>query len=169
MTTISLQPITPNNWVECLELTPTPEQQARSYVAPNVLSLAQAYAEPWWIPLAVYAETTMIGFILYGRWPAREYAPYWGHKPKPGIDYILRMMIDRRYQGQGYGKAALAALLERIKAQPGCQAIELDYDRANIAAARLYADYGFQPVEEDEDGEILARLVVGGSQRSSVG
>jgi diamine N-acetyltransferase len=163
MTTITLQPITPDNWVECIELTPTPEQQDHGYVAPNVLSLAQAYAEPWWIPLAVYAGTTMVGFVLYGRWPESGYAAYWGNKPKPGIDYILRMMIDRRYQGLGYGKAAFAALLERIRAQSGCQAIELDYDRANIVAARLYADYGFQPVEENEDGEILARFVVNDS------
>ena len=162
MTMITLQPITPCNWVDCIELTSTPEQQAHGYIAPNVLSLAQAYAEPWWIPLAIYAETTMVGFVLYGRWPESGYAAYWGHKPKPGIDYILRMMIDRRYQGQGYGKAALAVLLERIKAQPSCQAIELDYDRANIVAARLYAGYGFQPIEEDEDGEILARLVADG-------
>ena len=159
---ISLQPITPNNWIECIELAPTPEQQAHGYVAPNVLSLAQAYAEPWWIPLAIYAGTTMIGFVLYGRWPQSGYASYWGNKPKPGIDYILRMMIDGRYQGQGYGKASFAVLLERITAQPGCQAIELDYDRANIVAARLYAGYGFQPIEENKDGEILARFIVGG-------
>ena len=163
MTMITLQPITPYNWVQCIELTATPEQQAKGYIAPNVLSLAQAYAERWWIPLAIYAETTMIGFVLYGRWPESGYAAYWRHKPKPGIDYILRMMIDKRYQGQGYGKAAFAVLLERIKAQPGCQAIELDYDRANIVAARLYAGSGFQPIEEDEDGEILARLVVDGN------
>jgi diamine N-acetyltransferase len=69
-------------------------------------------------------------------------------------------MIDRRYQSQGYGKAALAALIERIKAQSGCRAIELDYDRDNIAASRLYTGCGFQPIEEYEDGEILARLAV---------
>lgn len=70
------------------------------------------------------------------------------------------MMVDSRYQGQGYGKAALAALVERIKAQGGCRAIELDYDRINVPAARLYTGCGFQPVEENEDGEILARLEV---------
>jgi diamine N-acetyltransferase len=161
MTTIALRPITPDNWVECMELTPTDDQQARGYVAPNVLSLAQAYAERWWRPLAVYADETMVGFVLYGRWPESGFsASLWGDQPKPGIDYILRMMIDKRYQGQGYGKAALAALIERIKAQPDCQAIELDYDRENIAAARLYTSCGFQPVEENEDGEILARLVI---------
>ena len=163
MTTITLRPITPDNWVECIELSPTSDQQVRGYIAPNVLSLAQAYAERWWTPLAVYAEATMVGFVLYGRWPESGFSTLWGDKPKPGIDYILRMMIDQRYQGQGYGRAALAALIERIKTQPGCRAIELDYDRDNIAAVRFYTGCGFQPIEENEAGEILARLVIDGS------
>ena len=158
MAMITLQPVTADNFVECIELTPTADQQARGYVASNVLSLAQAYVERWWIPLAVYADRTMIGFVLYGRWPDGGFAAFWGDKPEPGIDYILRMMIDSHYQGQGYGKAALTALIERIKMQPDCQAIELDYDRENTAAARLYTGCGFQPIKENEDGEILARL-----------
>lgn len=52
-----------------MELTPTAEQQARGYVASNVLSLAQAYAERWWTPLAIYAGETMVGVVLHGRWP----------------------------------------------------------------------------------------------------
>jgi diamine N-acetyltransferase len=163
MAMLTLQPITADNFVECIELTPTADQQAHGYVAPNVLSLAQAYVERWWIPLAVYADTTMIGFVLYGRWPAGGFAAFWGDKPKPGIDYILRMMIDRRYQGRGYGKAALTALIDLIKTQPGGQAIELDYDSENTAAARLYTGCGFQPIKEKENGEISARLVIGDS------
>ena len=163
MAMITLQPVTADNFVECIELTPTADQQARGYVAPNVLSIAQAYVERWWIPLAVYADRTMIGFVLYGRWPEGGFAAFWGDKPKPGIDYILRMMIDRHYQGQGYGKATLTALIERIKMQRDCLAIELDYDRENTAAARLYTGCGFQPVKENEDGEILARLVISDS------
>ena len=158
MAMITLQPVTDDNFVECIGLTPTADQQARGYVAPNVLSLAQAYVERWWIPLVIYADTTMIGFVLYGRWPQGGFAAFWGDKPKPGIDYILRMMIDRHHQGQGYGKAALTALIERIKMQADCLAIELDYDRENTAAARLYTGCGFQPIKENEDGEILARL-----------
>jgi diamine N-acetyltransferase len=160
MITVILRPITPDNWVECIKLAPTAEQQAHSYVASNVLSLAQAYAERWWTPLAVYADETMVGFVMYGRWPEGGFAAWWGDKPTPGIDYILRMMIDGRYQGQGYGKAALTTLIERIKMQPGCRAIELDYDRDNLAAARLYTGCGFLPIKENEDGEILARLTI---------
>jgi diamine N-acetyltransferase len=134
MAMITLRPVTDDNFAECIKLTPTVHQQERGYVAPNVLSLAQAYVERWCIPLAVYADTTMIGVVLYGRWPESGFAPFWGDKPKPGISYILRIMIDRRYQGQGYGKATLTALSERIKTQPDCLAIELDYDRENTAA-----------------------------------
>jgi diamine N-acetyltransferase len=162
MATISLRPVTSDNFVACIGLSLTSEQRARGYVAENVLSLAQAYVEPWWTPLAVYADETMVGFVMYGRWTQRAYSEMWGDKPKPGIDYILRMMVDGRYQGHGYGKAALAALVERIKAQGDCQAIELDYDRDNIAADRLYGGCGFRPIEENGDGEILARLEVGG-------
>lgn len=160
MPEITLRSITQENWVECIGLTPTADQRARHFVADNTLSLAQAYAERWWAPLAVYADETMVGFVLYGRWPVGGLSEIWGNKPKPGVDYILRMMIDERYQGRGYGKAALKALIERIKAQGDCRAIELDYDRDNVAAARLYIGLGFQPVEEDEDGEIMARLEV---------
>jgi diamine N-acetyltransferase len=163
MAMITFQPVTADNFVECIELTPTVDQQARGYVATNVLSLAQAYVERWWIPLAVYEAATIIGFVLYGRWPEGPFAARWGDKPKPGIDYILRIMIDRRYQGQGYGKATLTALIERIKMQPDCLAIELDYDRENTAAARLYTGCGFQLLKENEDGEILARLVISDS------
>jgi len=158
MVEIALRSITHENWLECIGLRPTPEQRARHYVADNTLSLAQAYAEPWWTPLAVYAGTTMVGFVMYGRWPHGIESELWGETLKPGIDYIARMMIDERYQGRGYATAALAEVIARIKAQGACQAIELDYDRDNTAADRLYTAHGFQILRENDIGEISARL-----------
>ncbi|MDQ4079025.1 MAG: GNAT family N-acetyltransferase [Chloroflexota bacterium] len=157
--TVTLRPITSENWVRCIELTPTPEQQARGFVAPNVLSLAQAYAEPWWIPYAIYADDTMVGLVMYGRWPESGIPAHHG-APEAGIDYVLRMMIDHRYQGRGYGRAAMELLITRIAAQPSSHAIELDYDEDNEAAARLYTGLGFRPVRQMPDGAILARLVL---------
>jgi hypothetical protein len=52
MPTVTLQPITSDNMLECTGLRPSAEQQKRGYVAENVFSLAQAYVEPWWTPLA---------------------------------------------------------------------------------------------------------------------
>ncbi len=159
---VTLCAITAENWLDCIRLKPSAEQMSRHYVADNTLSLAQAYAEPWWTPLAVYAGTTIVGFVMYGRWPHGVQSELWGETLKPGIDYIARMMIDERYQGRGFGTAALAEVIAKIKAQGECRAIELDYDRGNVAADRLYTGYGFQLLRENEFGEISARLEVTG-------
>ena len=132
-------------------------------MADNTLSLAQAYAETWWRPRAVCADTTMVGFVMYGRWPQGVQSGLWGDTFKPGIDYIARMMIDERHQGKGYATAALAEVIAQIKVQGACRAIELDYDRDNVAAGRLYTRYGFQLIRENDLGEISARLELGGS------
>ena len=155
--TITLRPITAENWVACIRLSATPEQQQRGYVAQNVSSLAQAYAERWWTPCAIYADETMVGFVMYGRWPESGIPAHHG-TPEAGVDYILRIMIDQAYQERGYGRAAMEAVIARITAQPNSRAIEIGYDRDNVAAARLYTSLGFREVAEEEGGEIEARL-----------
>lgn len=129
-TPISLQPITSTNWVTCIELRPTTYQQQRGFVASNVLSLAQAYIDRWWIPTAVYAQQIMVGFILYGCWPAAPITAEYGPR-KSGIHHVLRMVVDQRYQGQGYGYAAMHRLITDIRSQPDARAIELNYDVDN--------------------------------------
>jgi GNAT superfamily N-acetyltransferase len=156
---VTLRPVTAENWIQCVELRPTAEQIAHGYVEPNASSLAQAYAERWWTPLAIYAGDEMVGFVMYGRWPDQPLAPGWGKRER-GVHHILRMMIDGRHQQRGYGRAALRALLERIAEEPDAIAVELDYDLANQAAARLYETAGFKPTGVRSDGEIRARLAL---------
>jgi len=159
--TITLQPITAANWVTCIELAPTEAQQQRQFVATNVLSLAQAYAEPWWVPRAIYAGTTMVGFLLYGRWPAAGVPAHHG-SVEPGTDYILRFMVDGRYQGCGYGRAALEALITQLKADPHTWVIDVDYEPENTVAAHLYTSLGFRPTGtiDPMSGEMRARLFI---------
>jgi diamine N-acetyltransferase len=158
---ITLQPITGDNWIDCIALTPTEEQVRIGFVAPNSVSLAQAHYEPWWQPYGLYAtiegQMVMVGFAMYGRWPATG-IPAHHDEAKPGVDFILRFMIDQRYQGCGYGRAGLATLLAQIKAQPDVQAIEISYDVANLVMAQICTRAGFQPTGRISDGEIEARL-----------
>ena len=159
--TISLQPITHLNWITCINLQPTEEQQQRSFVWHNTGSLAQAYAERWWTPLASYADETMVGFLMFGCWPEGPLAPEYGsHDPPrgPGIYYLARLMIDGRYQGRGYARAALEILIAQLKAQPQAAVLEVSYDLNNEIMAHLCRRLGFEPTGVIDEGEIRARL-----------
>jgi diamine N-acetyltransferase len=67
-------------------------------------------------------------------------------------------MIDKRHQGKGYGRAAMVALIERIKAQGNFRAIELSFEPTNTAAERLYASLGFVRTGWMIDGEAEMRV-----------
>jgi diamine N-acetyltransferase len=143
---ITLRPITRDNLSECLKLSLTEEQ--KNFVAPNVRSIAEAYVEPSLVPLAVYADDTLVGFVMYGR------------DPQTGFDWVIRLMIDVPHQGKGYGRAAMHEVLTRIKQQPECKEIRISYTPENRAAEQLYRSIGFEPTGQIEDGEVVARLAV---------
>jgi diamine N-acetyltransferase len=69
--TITLRPITPDNWELCINLKTTDEQQ--HFVATNLYSLAQAKVFPECIPLALYYGETMVGFLMYTGFVARRF------------------------------------------------------------------------------------------------
>jgi diamine N-acetyltransferase len=143
---IALRPITRDNLGECIRLTTTEEQ--KGFVAPNVRSIAEAYVEPSLVPLAIYADDALVGFVMYGR------------DPETGFDWVIRLMIDARHQGKGYGRAAMREVLARIRQQPDCKEIRISYTPENTVAEQLYRSMGFEPTGEIEDDEVVARLTV---------
>ena len=152
---ISLQPITADNRIDCIDLKPTEEQQCIGFVSPNQLSLAQAYAERWWQPYAIYADDIMVGFVLYGCWPPSG-VPVHHTDAEPGVHFILRFMTDARYQGRGYGRAGMAAVIAQIKREPGAHKITISYDGSNLVMAQICKSVGFQATGSVIDDEIEA-------------
>jgi diamine N-acetyltransferase len=139
---VRLREITEDNFGECLRLKVAEEQQG--FVAPTIYSLAESSVHADWVPLAIYDEDTMVGFIMYG--------------PNPW--YIIRLLVDQQHQGRGYGRAAMTEAIRRIKEQPDCREIYTSYEPDNEVAARLYESLGFVPTGEIDEGEIVVRLVV---------
>lgn len=90
-----------HNFRDILKLSTTESQ--KFFVATNAYSLSQAYAQPECVPLALYDGDTPVGFTMYGL--DVEDTEYW----------IYRLMIDQRHQSKGYGRQALAMVLERIR------------------------------------------------------
>jgi diamine N-acetyltransferase len=141
---ITLRSITQDNWLECINLKTTDEQQR--FVETNLYSLAQAKIFPECVPLAIYQGETMVGFLMYA--PTGNEGQYW----------IWRLMIDKDYQGRGYGRAAMQEAIELLRMPHDCKEIWLDFTPGNVVAERLYLNLGFDKMGVDEKGEIIIRL-----------
>jgi diamine N-acetyltransferase len=143
---ISLRAITKDNYDECLKLKVAEDQ--KRFVATNVRSIADSKILPYLIPLAVYVAETMVGFTLHGKDPeSKKY-------------YIVRLMIDERFQGKGYGKRATLKLIEKMGNHEDCDAVYLYFVSDNFGAEKLYTNLGFEKtgVIDEEYSEIEMRL-----------
>ena len=145
--TVTLRPITWENFRTVLGLTLHPGQE--KFITDNAVAIAMAYVEPTFVPLGVYAGDELVGFMMYGQ------------HPKTGAWWVIRLMIDRKHQGKGYGRAAMEALIAMMAERVGCEEIVTSFVPANTVAANLYASLGFRPTGEIEDGEPLVRNVEG--------
>ncbi|WP_409345263.1 GNAT family N-acetyltransferase [Paenibacillus sp. MBLB4367] len=144
---IRLQEVTCSDWYACAKLEVMEEQRGVS-PAPVVYWLAESRLEKHLVPLAVYLQASLIGFAVYSAKPD-EQGRYW----------IMGLMIGRRHQRRGYGKAALAELVSLLSETYGARAIAIGHCENNTAAAKLYEAAGFREVSA-EDGEIVRCLEV---------
>ena len=148
----------------------------RNYVATNDWSLIQAYlslaeGKPVF-PFGIYNGKTLVGFIMI------DYGSDWsGYKREAWLNsdaykfykdkkyyYIWRFMIDKKFQGRGYGREAMKRALDFIRTAP-CGEAEycvLSYEPGNEVAKKLYFSLGFIELNEpgyyDEGDEVSAVL-----------
>ncbi|MDJ0689797.1 MAG: GNAT family N-acetyltransferase [Xenococcaceae cyanobacterium MO_188.B32] len=61
-----------------------------------------------------------------------------------GVGFIMRLMIDEKYQRQGYGRATTIELIRRLKLCPNVEVIATSHLKENKIAARLYQSLGFR-------------------------
>ena len=136
MAKVHLRKVTLDNFQECISL--EVKENQKEFLATNVKSLAQAYVNPNLFPFAIYdgavmgyiqPQLPMIGFVMY--------------EIVGGIGFILRLMIDSKYQQQGYGKATMLEVIRRLKLYPEVELIATSYKRGNEAASKFYRSIGF--------------------------
>lgn len=131
---VTVQPLNIENWFPATELSVLDDQ--KSYVAPNIHSVAISRFLPDWIPAGIYAGDELVGFTLYGPHEREE-------GDKKGW-HIMRYMIDKTQQGKGYGKAALQAVVDDIKLrEPDVEYIDLSVVPENTRAIHVYETLGF--------------------------
>jgi diamine N-acetyltransferase len=118
----------------------------KRFVAPNAVSIAQAYfcKNAWF--RAIYADETPVGFVMLNE------------NQKRGSYYLWRFMIDAKFQGRGYGRKALNLIIARVKKNPKAKALTLSVVRAEGSADEFYKTFGFDFTGKVEEGEHVMKL-----------
>lgn len=155
---IHLKKITPKITKALIDM--SPGKQGKGFVAPNVVSLAQAYI---WehnnkctpMPFAIYSDDTLVGFIQLSYATPDQDEEF----DEPAYD-IWRFMIDEKYQGKGFGKGALQEAVDYIRTLPCGPATKayLSYVPGNEGAKGLYESAGFRETGELDGNEIVMAL-----------
>lgn len=124
----------------------------KTYIASNKNSLETAANKEYSQiarPFAIYADEQIIGFAMF----AFELT-----SSDPNDRYWLwRFMIDKNFQGNGYGSAALEKIIAYFKSH-GADHILLSTKESNTSALSLYHKYQFAETGEMNEDEIVLRL-----------
>lgn len=135
---IHLESVTRDNWENAIKLTVHKEQ--KTFVPSVSVSLAKIYIKPdgdhvEYIPFAIYNEEEMIGFIMFA-YEENTTDMYW----------INGFLIDEKFQGNGFGRAALHEMVKWIHNKFSiCNQIRLTVNKDNLSAKQLYKNFGFKP------------------------
>ena len=151
-----IRPVYRDNWRELVKLH-VHESQNR-FVASNVYSIAEAQfgvddtGNGHWdmFPHGIYDGDTPVGFLMYA---------YNFECPQMQA-LIFRLMVDEKYQGQGYGYCAMKWMINLLGSNERVKSVGISYEPENDVARSLYSKCGFVETGEMLGEEILAVLKI---------
>ena len=141
---VRLEPVTAENVRAVCDLRVASAQE--SFVAPNAVSLAEAYVYPQAWCRAVYAGDALVGFVML-------------HDTIEDPGYMLwRLMIDERHQGRGYGRRVVEEVIDHVRTRPGATEVKVGAHRGQGSPGPFYESLGFRRTGEviDPDEDVYA-------------
>lgn len=131
---VTLRAITGENLHAVLELS-VADHQRKTYPHSNAHSIAEAHYpaddDAVWLK-AIYAGETPVGLILTSE--AEDRGEY----------FLWRLMIDQRFQGDGYARRAVQLLIKRIQRTDDPKVLITSHLQANSQAGHFYQQLGFE-------------------------
>lgn len=145
---VDLVPITPANYELAKGLAVRPDQE--DLVASLQKSLADAYVYSDALFRLAFSEEALVGYLLL--------FPY--NSDQGRMVNIVRLMIDHRFQGRGFGRKLLETALKWITTfEPAVDIVRISTLPRNITALSLFKSAGFTR-RGMENGEIALYLEV---------
>jgi diamine N-acetyltransferase len=144
--TVELREVTAETVREICRLVVAPGQDR--FVAPNAVSIAEAYFHPSAWFRAIYADDEPVGFVMLDDDDTKPLYTLW------------RLMIADGFQGRGYGKRAVELLTDYVRTRPGATALMTSWVPGDGGPAEFYRKLGFEPTGEMDEGEVVGRLAL---------
>lgn len=142
--TVTLREITEEDVRSILDLSVSEAQN--EFVAPNAVSMAEAFVTTKVWVRAIYADDTAVGFAMLS--DDDEQPRY----------YLWRFMIDQRYQRMGLGKRAMDLVHEYVRTRPEGDRVYLSYVPADGGPEHFYKSIGYEDTGVVRGGEVEAAL-----------
>ena len=131
---INLKEITSKNLKSIIDLNVKEDQ--KDYVALNSVSIAQGhYSKSAWFK-GIFYDDRPVGFVMLDLIEEENKCFLW------------RFMIDREYQGKGFGKIALTQVIDFVRSLNLYTYIATSYVPAENGAGGFYKNFGFIESEE---------------------
>ena len=131
---INLRGITSKNLKSIIDL--NVKEDLKDYVALNSVSIAQGhYSKSAWFK-GIFYDDRPVGFVMLDLIEEENKCFLW------------RFMIDREYQGKGFGKIALTQVIDFARSLNLYTYIATSYVPAENGAGGFYKNFGFIESEE---------------------
>jgi diamine N-acetyltransferase len=149
---VTLREITSETVRTICNLSDTLSPPQKRMVAPNAVSIAQAYFNKHAWFRAIYAGETPVGFIMLYIGPEDD-------KPEETEYFLWRYMVAGPYQGMGFGRQALELVIADIKSQ-GARVFGTSCGQGEGSPEGFYRKLGFEPtgVMHGEEMELELKL-----------
>lgn len=144
--TVELREVTGETVRAICSLKVAPDQE--TFVAPNAVSIAEAYFHPTAWFRAIYADGEPVGFVMLDDDASKSSYNLW------------RLMVADGFQGRGYGRRAVELLIDYVRSRPGATALTTSWVPGERGPAEFYRKLGFVPTGEMDGGEVVGRLAL---------
>ncbi|MEQ8691116.1 MAG: GNAT family N-acetyltransferase [Pseudomonadales bacterium] len=146
---ITLEEVTQRNIHDVLALE-VADHQKLTYPRSNAYSMAEGFFpsddDAVWMR-AICSDGVPIGFMMTSE------------SPEDGDYFLWRMMIDKRFQGKGFGAKAMRLLIQRIRNNGNPRTLILSHLKDNTEAGNFYMSLGFSYTgNELGDGDLEMAL-----------
>ena len=146
---VALRPLSESNRQAAEALRVAPGQER--FVSGVAESLREAVEHPGahavcWV---IYDDDTPVGFVMIAdEVTSPDYIPH----------YLWKLLIDERYQRQGFGTATLDLIVEYFRRRPGVEVLTTSAGQGDGSPVTFYERYGFERSGDVSDGEVVLRL-----------